>query len=278
MSSKSKIDEQQVISENTIREFGEQWSDFFSELDDYAIDPLSLQDTMGSLLSLKDFKNKKVLEIGSGMGRIVNMLLDVGASHVYALEPSKSFNTIIKNTSSRSNSVTVINSKGDDIPTDIDVDYIISIGVIHHIPNPKKVMCESFNRLKAGGVMLIWLYGKEGNEFYLFFYKILKKITFKITKKNLLKLCHILNIFLMPYRFMCLIFPFLPMTKYFITIFNPLGWKSQVMTIFDQLNPSYAKYYTYDEAYRLMEEAGFEDIKIEQIENYSWSVKGSKLS
>ena len=270
--------QQKVISDKTIQEFGEQWSDFFPILDDYSIDPLSLQDTMGSLLSLKDFKNKNILEIGSGMGRIVNMLLDVGANHVYALEPSKSFNTIIKNTSLRSNYVTVINSTGDKIPANINVDYIIAIGVIHHIPDANKVMFESFNRLKAGGKMLIWLYGKEGNEFYLFFYNILKKITLHISKTNLLKLSHLLNIFLMPYRFMCVLFPFLPMTKYFKVTFNPIRWKSQVMTIFDQLNPTYAKYYTYDEAYRLMKEAGFKDIKIEKIGNYSWSVIGSKLN
>ena len=82
----------------------------------------------------------------------------------------------------------------------------------------------------------------------------------------------------MPYRFMCVLFPFLPMTKYFKVTFNPIRWKSQVMTIFDQLNPTYAKYYTYDEAYRLMKEAGFKDIKIEKIGNYSWSVIGSKLN
>ena len=46
--------------------------------------------------------------------------------------------------------------------------------------------------------------------------------------------------------------------------------------IFDQLNPSYAKYYTKKEAYNLFKKAGFKDITVSSRHNYSWVLIGKK--
>ncbi len=44
------------------------------------------------------------------------------------------------------------------------------------------------------------------------------------------------------------------------------------LTVFDQLNPTYAKYYTRDEAEALAAGAGFTDIQLYHRHGYSWTV------
>jgi hypothetical protein len=48
------------------------------------------------------------------------------------------------------------------------------------------------------------------------------------------------------------------------------------LIIYDQLNPEWAKYYTRDEAERLLTAAGFEDVKLHHRGGYSWTVIGTK--
>ena len=70
------------------------------------------------LLSVDDVRGRTVADIGSGTGRIVNMLLDAGAAHVTALEPSESFAVVAANTADRADKVEVIRGDGMAIPQD----------------------------------------------------------------------------------------------------------------------------------------------------------------
>jgi hypothetical protein len=50
------------------------------------------------------------------------------------------------------------------------------------------------------------------------------------------------------------------------------------LTIYDQLNPAYAKYYTRSEAEALLVEAGFVDVKLYHRHGYSWTAVGTRPS
>ena len=78
------------LKTQTIQDFGEQWTAFRDNPAYYGSSDL-LADLFGPLLSLEDVKGANVADIGSGTGRIVNMLLDAGAAHVHAVEPSAAF-------------------------------------------------------------------------------------------------------------------------------------------------------------------------------------------
>src|SRR5262245_47034433 len=75
---------QAPMNQRTIEEFGEQWSRF-DDLGGAFGSVEVLRDLCGPLLSLGEIGGRQVVEIGSGNGRIVNMLLDAGAKHVYAV-------------------------------------------------------------------------------------------------------------------------------------------------------------------------------------------------
>jgi hypothetical protein len=57
---------------------------------------------------------------------------------------------------------------------------------------------------------------------------------------------------------------------------DKLSNEVRILTIFDQLNPQYSKYYTKEETINLLKDAGFRDIRIEYRHKYSWSAVGKK--
>ena len=48
------------------------------------------------------------------------------------------------------------------------------------------------------------------------------------------------------------------------------------LVLYDQLNPAYAHYYTEKEARALLEEGGFEEVRLYHRHGYSWSVVGRR--
>jgi hypothetical protein len=68
----------------------------------------------------------------------------------------------------------------------------------------------------------------------------------------------------------------LPLARYMREVVARLDPSKRRLTVYDQLNPAYAKYYRRDEAYRLLAAAGFRDLLLYHRHGYSWSVVGTK--
>ncbi|MFN5534486.1 MAG: class I SAM-dependent methyltransferase, partial [Planctomyces sp.] len=64
---------------------------------------------------------------------------------------------------------------------------------------------------------------------------------------------------------------------YFRGHVSKLSNRQLVMTVFDQLNPAYAKYYTKAEAIDLLRSAGFSNIEIHHRHGYSWTIVGERV-
>lgn len=149
----------------TIKDFGEQWlhyrdiNGFFGSMELFS-------DIIYPFLKPDDIKDRTVAEIGSGNGRIVNMLLRAGARHVIAADPSEAFEVLCRNIE-QPEKVTCLKITGEQLPPYDDLDYVLSIGVLHHIPDPKPVVEAAYRALRPGGHFLVWIYGKESNGLYL---------------------------------------------------------------------------------------------------------------
>lgn len=268
-----------TIDDKTIQDFDRQWTHYDDNQGWYASLDL-FSDIVSPVMKPEDFKGKKGVDIGSGTGRIVGMLLKAGASHVYAVEPgSGAFENLKKNVASmeHGHAVTPINRRGDDWEIDEKVDFAISIGVIEFISEPEHTIRCCFDALKPGGDIFLWLCAHEGNELYLTFVKPLRKITTFLPHFLLVGVVHLLYVFLLLYRLIGQVLP-LPLMKYLNTVWWPMIPKKRRLVIYDQLNPTYLKYYRRHEAVALLESAGFRDIEIHHRHNYSWSVKGTKPS
>lgn len=81
--------------------------------------------------------------------------------------------------------------------------------------------------------------------------------------------------FLDIYILLCRFIP-LPMHVYMREVLANFKHSVRRMTIYDQLNPAYAKYYFQKDAEALLADAGFTDVRTFHRHGYSWSVIGTK--
>ncbi len=213
-------------------------------------------------------------EIGSGVGRIVNMILRSGAKHVIAVEPSQAFEVLQRNILEPTK-VTCLRVTGDKLPPNASLDYVFSIGVLHHIPDPKPAVDAAFRALRPGGHFFIWLYGKEGNKFYLTLVLPLRTVTKHLPHFILAALVWTIYYPLLLYTYFCSRFA-LPLRGYFGSIFKKMSPEKRRLIIYDQLNPSYARYYSRDEAEKLLLDGNFENVRVHHRHGYSWTVIGTK--
>jgi SAM-dependent methyltransferase len=266
-----------TLDEQTIRDFDKQWTRYDDNDGWYASLDL-FSDIISPLMRTEDLQGKKAVDIGSGTGRIVGMLLESGASHVYAVEPAAgAFEKLKKNVAAmeRGGDVTSLNKRGDEWTLEEPVDLAISIGVIEFISDPSETVKRCHDALKPGGEVFFWLCSYEGNELYLKFVEPLRKFTTFLPHFILIAIVHLLYWALFVYRLVGKIIP-LPLMRYLDKVWWPMSSKKRRLVIYDQLNPTYLKYYKKHEALGLLEAAGFQDIKIHHRHGYSWSVKGTK--
>jgi len=261
------------LTTKTIKDFGEQWL-IYTDNEGYYGSLELFSDILFPFLKPEDLKGCRVAEIGSGAGRIVNMLLESGVQHVIAIEPSDAFAVLARNIRD-SKRVTCLKITGDQLPAYGDLDYIFSIGVLHHISEPRPVIQAAYKALRPGGHFFAWLYGKEGNETYLAFVNSLRLFTKHLPHFVLASLVWFIYYLLIFYSFLCHLFP-LPLKNYLVRIFKKMSPEKRRLIIYDQLNPDYAKYYTKEEAIKLLEGGRLKDVKIHHRHGYSWTVIGTK--
>jgi SAM-dependent methyltransferase len=270
MSGSDKIDRQ------TIADFGRQWLSFTDNTGHYGSVEL-LADIVEPLLPLIELKEARVAEIGSGSGRIVNMLLDAGAASVVAVEPSDAVATLRQNTQARRDQVHILNMTGDQLPAGQNLDLVVAIGVLHHIVDPLPVVRAAFGALRPGGKILIWLYGREGNELYLATVGRLRSVTKRLPHTVLSALSEALTVAADLYGLLCRAIR-LPMRDYVLNVYAKLGRDKRKLVIYDQLNPAYSRYYAEGEARALLEQGGFVNVRLHHRHGYSWTVIGERAT
>ncbi len=259
--------------ERTISDFGEQWTKYPTN-EGYFGSVELLRDFIQPLLTLDDVRGARVGEIGSGNGRIVRMLLDAGAAHVVAVEPSDAIHVLKRNTAPDAERITYVHGPGEALPASGDLDLVVSIGVLHHIPDPRGAVAQAYRALRPGGRFLAWVYGHEGNELYLSLAEPLRKFTTRMPHAALAGLTWTLYPPLKGYAALCRHAP-LPMARYMTEVIDKLSGSALRLNIYDQLNPQHAKYYRRDEALALLEPT-FADVQIHHRHGYSWTIVGRK--
>jgi SAM-dependent methyltransferase len=263
-----------TLNSRTISDFGEQWTQFPTNTGYWAsLD--CLKDIFGPLYDVGSLQGKYVAEIGSGAGRIVNMLLDAGASRVVAIEPARCFPVLVANVRRRSNRVLLVHAEGETIREYVDLDFVCSIGVLHHITDPDRLVAASLCALKPGGKMLIWVYGLEGNQFYIWLCKPLRALTTKLPHASLDLLVSVLLPALIVYMKACLFLP-LPLRPYMLNYISRLDWLQLRRAIYDQLNPAFARFYTRQEAIDLLGKNGFTNVDSFHRHKFGWTVIGER--
>lgn len=232
------------------------------------------------------FKNKLVLDVGCGTGRHIVFSTAFGAETI-GIDLSPAVETAYKNTQHIKNAH-ILQADIYHLPfKDKTFDYIYSIGVIHHLPDPQKGFNTLLNYLKIKGNISVWVYGKENNGFIVYFIEPIRKY---VTTKLPLNILNFLSLFptIVLYIIIKTIYKplnkikitknfvkLLPYNEYFYQ-FSNFSFKHNWVNVFDKLNAPLAKYYTKNEFKKWFEEAKLKNISITHINNISWSGFGIK--
>lgn len=224
-------------------------------------------------LSEGDFRNKNILDAGCGMGRNSYWCLKWGADKITAFDfDQRSVKAASSNLKNFKNAVVIYKSIYN-IDWHNEFDLVFSIGVIHHLENPKVALKNLVNALKTGGSLLIWVYSYEGNEWIV---KYVNPVRISITSKLPLPIVHILSyLFSIPLWLFVKIFN--GPTEYFKQLAAFKFWHIQSI-VFDQLIPKVANYWSKQEVIELVDGLNLAEIKIHQPPNKcGWVLIGKKL-
>ena len=266
------------ISENkvrkkTIEDFDNQWKLQGDLNEDYWASDEILIDQFSNIFAKIEVKNKVIADVGAGTGRIIRTLFKYDPKFIFAIEPSPTGRAEISKNFMNKKNLNIIASDGLNFKTAEPCDIIFSLGVIHHIKNPTDVLKNIKSNLKSKGKVVLWVYGYENNELYIYVYKCLSFFTKKLPDGIVYKIASLLNIIIQPYIFLCKYIN-LPMKNYWLNVFNKCGMQKRRDMIFDQLNPAYAKFYKKNEIEKELLDAGFTNLRFHHRHNYSWSIVG----
>lgn len=166
MSSK-RID--QNLDQKVIDGFGHEWAvfDYSESQTDEALDAQFL--AYSKPIDLSEFESEIAVaaDFGAGSGRWASRLLPY-FSTVYALEPSDGGSKVLKKKFSNEPRIRILQETvgANSIPAG-SLDFAMSLGVLHHIPDTGKAIKDVATKIKTGGVFLAYLYYKlDDKPFY----------------------------------------------------------------------------------------------------------------
>ena len=260
----------------TAANFGWQWQHFTQADDRY-------EDQFLGWIAPVDrefFKDKVVLEGGCGKGRHTQLAAQFGARDVIGIDLSDAVETAFVATRELPNAH-IVQTDIYNLPFARVFDYAFSVGVLHHLPDPRGGFKSLVSKVKPGGHMSAWIYGAENNEWITRFVNpVRERVTSQINPRLLVQLSKI------PAAMMFLA------TK---TIYGPLnrsargsaiarhlfyndylksiadfGWREQHTIVFDHLVAPTAFYISRDEFADWWREVGVDDADINWHNQNSW--------
>lgn len=167
----------------TAESFGWQWQHFTHS------DELYAEQFLGWIAPVTPnfFENKLVLEGGCGKGRHTELAARWGALDVVGVDLSDAVDTAFTATR-RLENAHIIQADVYHLPLPRVFDYAFSVGVLHHLPDPRAGFRSLASRVKPGGYISAWVYGAENNQWITRYVNPLRKVTSGIDQGALLQI------------------------------------------------------------------------------------------
>lgn len=260
----------------TAASFGWQWQHFTHESEQYA------EQFLGWIAPAKSefFKGKIVLEGGCGKGRHTQLAARWGALDVIGIDLSDAVETAFTATRGLENAH-IVQADIYCPPFARVFDYGFSVGVLHHLPDPRAGFHSLASKVKAGGHLSVWVYGAENNEWITRWVSPLReRITSRINRRVLRHLSKVPAAAL--FALTKLVYgplnrngggTALARNLFYNDYMNALsmfGWREQHLIVFDHLVAPTAFYISRAEFERWWREAGAKDVVIGWHNKNSW--------
>lgn len=276
----ANLEEAESDKQATAAGFGWQWTHFTHEDEHYA------EQFLGWIQPVKPefFRDKIVLEGGCGKGRHTLLAAEWGAREVIGIDLSVAVETAYAATRNLPN-VHIVQADIYQLPLPRIFDYAFSVGVLHHLPDPRGGFLSLTSKVKNGGHISAWIYGAENNEWITRFVNpVRERLTSRMDQRVLLQLSKIPAASV--YLATKLVYG--PLNKsragesiarhlfyndYFKAI-APFGWREQHTIVFDHLVAPTAFYIPREEFETWWRDFGAQEVKITWHNKNSWSGLG----
>ena len=259
---------------DTVAEFGSQWTRYVDRQAG-ADGEGYLQDILGPLLPLDAINGRRVADLGAGNGRFTDVLASRARS-VLSVEPSAAMANNRARNGHRPN-VEFLAARIEDLPRGAGLELAFCIGVLHHAADMHAALVAIRESLVPGGRLVLWVYGREGVRLYLALATPLRAVTTRMPDAMLHRIAGGCVPLLKGYRAACRRVPRLPMASYFTHVLGRCDDAALRLNVFDQLNPTIARYLSRDDVVRLLTGAGFRAPALYHRHGYSWTAVAERL-
>ena len=251
---------------DTSRRFGFEWDrydGFFPHYEEQFrgwIEPLEPQ----------DFADCDVLDAGCGMGRNAFWAARWGARSVVAVDQAELAVNSARKVLEGVPGARVERESIYEMPYEDAFDVVFSIGVVHHLEFPRRAVERLVRALRPGGRLVVWLYGHEGNEAWVRFFRTAHPVLRRLPPALVHGLAYCVSVPI----FLGLRLP-LPKSPYLARVCRyPFAHLHKI--VFDQLLPDLAHYYRRYEVEELFAGLPLSSVAIHHNRGYSWTVVGEK--
>jgi len=258
----------------TAKQFGWQWQHFVQT------DELYGDQFLGWVAPVQEefFRDKVVLEGGCGKGRHTQLAARWGARDVIGVDLSDAVETAFTATRGIENAH-IVQADIYNLPFPRIFDYAFSVGVLHHLPDPRGGFRSLAGKVKPGGHLSTWVYGAENNEWITRWIDPLReRVTSRMNPRSLLQLSKL------PAALMYLATKlfYRPLNRVasgaaqhlfyneYLNAISGFGWAEQHTIVFDHLVAPTAFYISRDEFEEWWREIGAREVVIGWHNKNSW--------
>jgi SAM-dependent methyltransferase len=258
-----------TLKKKTAHSFGFEWTQFHE-----------LKSERGFLefigpIDKEFFKGKLVLDAGCGNGSYAYYSASYGAE-VIAIDFSDSVYVAKENT--KNMDVQIVRADITHPPfKEGSFDYIFSIGVLHHVPEPETGFHQLVPLLKQGALISIWVYGRAKQWAAVYFYEPIIMITHRLPHRLLYYLCYvpamIMEVCNRLYRFLWWVHLPNIASRIPFKFYAEYPFSVKLNDAFDTFATPSARFYTEKELYSWFQKNGLKKILITE-EGVSKGIKG----
>jgi SAM-dependent methyltransferase/uncharacterized protein YbaR (Trm112 family) len=266
----------QRIKKKTSESFGFQWNEFSEIHERYE------ESFLEYIRPLKPsfFRGKLVLDAGCGFGRHSYYAGKYGAE-VVGLDLSAAVDAAYRNTR-KFEKVHIVQGDIYNLPLKRKFDFIMSIGVLHHLPRPKKGFLNLVRHMRKGTPIFIWLYGREERWFKIHVVEgIIRRVTVRTPHRMLYYLCYLPAVL---YHFLDAVHNLLSRSEKTAGVARRMPFRGYEKTslrikhadAFDLLATPINNYYTKGQVEEWLRDAGLKKTWVTSIRGKSWRAYGEK--
>ena len=270
------LDKAEADKAATAENFGWQWQHFTQADEKYD------QQFLGWIgpVTSDFFQDKIVLEGGCGKGRHTQLAAQWGARDVVGVDLSAAVETAFAATRNLPNAH-IVQADIYHLPVARKFDYAFSVGVLHHLPDPRAGFRSLSSKVKPGGHISAWVYGAENNEWITRWINPLReRMTSRMNPRSLLQLSKVPAAFMFAATKMV----YGPLNRSqkgaalasllfyndYLNSISKFGWREQHTIVFDHLVAPTAFYISRQEFAEWWSEIGAQDVEIGWHNRNSW--------